>query len=83
MELNPIGLAPTDIIGASCNLLPPSMNDNHLPANSIDQTLLSLAMAFVPYQIWENPYTTDVALQRGTIFPSLDKPWIGEEAVSK
>lgn len=40
-----------------------------------------LAMAYVPYQVWETPYETDVALQRGTIFRSLDKPFIGEEAV--
>ncbi len=83
MELNPVSLAPDAIIGASCNVIPPSMNDNQMPANSLDETLLSLAMAFVPYQMWENPYTMDVALHRGTIFPSLDKPWIGEEAVSE
>lgn len=40
-----------------------------------------LAMAYVPYQVWETPYEEDVALQRGTIFRSLDKPFIGEEAV--
>ncbi len=40
-----------------------------------------LAMAYVPYQVWETPYEQDVALQRGTIFKSLDKPFIGEEAV--
>lgn len=40
-----------------------------------------LAMAYVPYQTWEEPYEDEVALCRGTIFPSLDKPFIGEEAV--
>ncbi len=40
-----------------------------------------LAMAYVPYQMWETPYEQDVALHRGTIFKSLDKPFIGEEAV--
>lgn len=66
--------------GMGCNIVPPSKPDNRLPENSIDPALLSLAMAFVPYQVWETPYELDVALQRGTIFPSLDKPWIGEEA---
>lgn len=42
---------------------------------------LSLAMAYVPFQQWETPYDTDVALSRGTVFPCLDKPFIGEEAV--
>ena len=42
---------------------------------------LPLAMAYVPFQMWEKPYEADVALSRGTIFPSIDKPFIGEEAV--
>ena len=42
---------------------------------------LSLAMAYVPFQQWEDPYEDDVALSRGTVFPCLDKPFIGEEAV--
>lgn len=40
-----------------------------------------VAMAYVPYQFWEKPYDEYAALSRGTIFPSLDKPFIGEEAV--
>lgn len=42
-----------------------------------------VAMAYIPYQQWETPYESEVALSRGTIFPSLDKPFIGEEAVSR
>lgn len=48
-----------------------------IPNDSIDPRLLSLAMGFVPRQIWETPYDTEVALSRGTIFPSLDKPFMG------
>lgn len=40
-----------------------------------------LAMAYVPYQQWEEPYGEMIAIERGTIFPSLDLPFIGEEAV--
>ncbi|MCR5141588.1 MAG: spore coat associated protein CotJA [Ruminococcus sp.] len=40
-----------------------------------------IGMAYVPYQFWEKPYDDELALARGTIFPSLDKPFIGEEAV--
>ena len=40
-----------------------------------------LAMAYVPVQSWERVYDLPTALARGTIFPSLDKPFIGEEAV--
>ena len=44
---------------------------------------ISYAMAYVPYQCWGNTkvYEPAVALERGTIFPELDKPFIGEEAV--
>ncbi len=42
-----------------------------------------IAMAYVPYQSWETPYDEATALSRATIFPALDKPFIGEEAVKK
>ena len=40
-----------------------------------------IGMAYVPFQFWERPYDDPTALARGTLFPSLDKPFIGEEAV--
>lgn len=52
-----------------------------LPADSIDPRLLSLAMAFVPAQSFDTPYEPALAFSRGTIFPALDKPFLGEEAV--
>ncbi len=60
-----------------------SNTGSQLPNDSIDPRLLALAMGFVPYQAWETPYEFDVALKRGSIFPSLDKPFLGEEAVSQ
>ena len=42
-----------------------------------------IAMAYVPFQSWEKPYDSDAGLSRGTVFPSLDKPFIGEEAVRR
>ena len=42
---------------------------------------VSLAMAYVPVQTWTQIYEPDTGLTRGTIFPDLDKPFIGEEAV--
>ncbi len=51
--------------------------------NTINPALLSLALGFVPSQAWENTYEHQVALQRGTIFPSLDKPFLGWEAWKK
>lgn len=57
-------------------------DSENLPADAIDPRLLSLAMGFVPYQCWETPYAVDVGLSRGTIFPSLDKPFLGEPPIS-
>lgn len=37
-----------------------------------------LAMAFVPYQHWEEPYALNTGLRVGTIFPKLDKPFCGK-----
>ena len=39
-----------------------------------------VGMAYVPLQFWEKPYDDPTALSRGTIFPALDKPFIGKEA---
>ncbi|MFQ8601001.1 MAG: spore coat associated protein CotJA, partial [Oscillospiraceae bacterium] len=36
-----------------------------------------LAMAYVPMQKWQKLYDPDVALERGTLFLELDKPFIG------
>ena len=36
-----------------------------------------LAMAYVPKQSWEDVYSADVGLSRGTLFPELDKPFLG------
>lgn len=46
-------------------------------AASTQDCLLSmpLAMAYVRWQPWEEPYGTDKALDRGTIFAGLDLPF--------
>lgn len=41
------------------------------------------AMAYVPFQQWEETYAENVALAKGTIFPSLDFPFYGKEGVVK
>ena len=42
-----------------------------------------VAMAYVPFQSWERTYDSEARLSRGTVFPSLDKPFIGEEALRR
>ncbi len=38
----------------------------------------ALAMAYVPWQTWCDIYDVEKALQRGTIFQQLDKPFFGK-----
>jgi len=40
---------------------------------------LTLAMAYVPYQAWEQTLPADEALCAGTVFPSLVKPFMKEK----
>lgn len=40
---------------------------------------MPIGMCYVPFQQWEKPYAENVALERGTIFPSLDLPFMGRE----
>lgn len=35
-------------------------------------------MVFIPVQRWETVYDCDRALDRGTLFPVLDKPFFGK-----
>lgn len=63
------------------NLQGDVMNKNPQTKESIPAGLLSLAMAFVPTQEFDTPYDPVLAFSRGTIFPALDKPFLGEEAV--
>lgn len=43
---------------------------------------MALAMFYVPVQEWTDVYELDIALCRGTIFPCLDKPFLGEKVSS-
>ena len=40
---------------------------------------MPLAMAYVPWQKFENLYDPDTALARGTVFPALDLPFCARE----
>ncbi len=43
--------------------------------NLNDMDGFALAMAYVPWQQWGEIYPLNTGLQRGTIFPELDKPF--------
>jgi len=44
------------------------------PAENIDQ--FPVGMAYVPWQCWQELYPLDTAMNMGTIFPDLFKPFI-------
>lgn len=48
-----------------------------------EESKVSLAMAYVPFQRWNGIYEPAVGMSRGTIFKELDLPFIGEEAVPR
>jgi len=60
---------------------PEKPQNSNCPVDDIGT--LALAMMYVPVQEWTSVYDKETALERGTIFPCLDKPFIGERAVSK
>ena len=52
-----------------------SMSENeHVPTTC---PKMVLAMAYVLDQKWETPYEVTEGIHRGTLFPSLDKPFLG------
>lgn len=53
------------------------------PLNSIFAAQVPMAMAYVPMQVICKVYDPEVGLSRGTIFPCLDKPFLGEEALPR
>lgn len=58
--------------GRTCQSTPmPHKCMTSLPEN------LSLAMAYVPMQCFKNVYELNDAFQQGTIFPELNKPFMG------
>lgn len=50
----------------------PDLNHSH-----VDECPCYLAIANIPWQYFTNSYEPDRALQVGTLFPELDKPFLG------
>ncbi|MCI8860343.1 MAG: spore coat associated protein CotJA [Lachnospiraceae bacterium] len=44
---------------------------------------MAIAMAYVPWQFMHETYEPDKALQYGTIFPELNKPFYGKGGCMK
>lgn len=59
----------------------PGIQDKMDACKSQMPSQLALAMAYVPVQCWETPYDVVTGFERGTLFPGLDKPFLGKEAI--
>lgn len=67
---------------ADCNMQ--SMQRPRPGSCSRDQLLgMPLAIAYVPWQHWNETYQLDKAMQVGTIFPELDKPFLGKRGACR
>lgn len=64
-------------INGKCSTAGLNVPEGKFPPNT------PLAMSYVPYQQWEETYKENVALEKGTIFPSLDLPFCGKEGAVK
>lgn len=80
MPMGPSGMRPEMPMGSGSGMCPKQPSGSgpamrwELPSGSIDQ--YPVAMAYVPWQRWQQTYPLDQALDRGTIFPDLDKPFV-------
>lgn len=47
--------------------------------NEMPQTMLRLAQAYVPFQVYVNRWDPMKSLMMGTIFPELYRPYFGRD----
>ncbi len=60
----------------SCNCSVSDSTDGcDIGTQPVDQ--MTPAMSYVPWQKWQDIYCFEEALERGTIFGELDKPFLG------
>ncbi len=54
----------------------PSQDENFARCSDFGRDKFAFAMSYVPKQRLNRMYSEDVALERGTLFPELDKPFL-------
>lgn len=60
------------------------INDNEVCKENITTELpkeLSFAISYVPYQVNPKKFPSDEALDKGTLYPDLYKPFLGKWGV--
>lgn len=61
------------------NTIPTAATQSNM-TRSIFPPETPVGMAYVPWQTISTVYAPEVGLTQGTIFPDLDKPWLGSSA---
>lgn len=60
------------------------MNQDNMPLpTTVMPQEISYAIGYVPYQIDPKTYSADEALEKGTLYPELYKPFTGKRGVLK
>ena len=59
-----------------CPILPPGMPSGPGPVIRPELSGFPIGMGYVPIQSWETLYPVEYGFQHGTIFPSLDYPFV-------
>ena len=81
--LEKFGFTPQDVgLDAYFAKTVKSNNKNTYKESKFNNTMLKnlpLTMAYVPFQQIEGTYDQDEALKAGTLFPNLDKPFLGRK----
>lgn len=49
----------------------------HTPTSPLPKNTVP-AMAYIPFQQFGEPYSSKEGFKKGTLFPCLDKPFLGE-----
>ena len=61
----------------------PDIEPNPQPPQMPPQQPMVLAIAYVPWQKWQQPYDYEKGLETGTIFPDLNLPFLGYQGGMK
>lgn len=51
--------------------------ENYKPTSPLPKNPVP-AMAYIPFQQFSQPYSSNEGFKKGTLFPCLDKPFLGE-----
>ncbi len=76
MPSAPDSMLPPGMPSAPDSMLPPGIPSGPGPVIRPELSGFPIGMGYVPIQSWETLYPVEYGFQHGTIFPSLDYPFV-------